>query len=400
MRKTVLALVTSAAALTAAAIAVAAAAAAPASAAGAAAPPPTCATGAPVLGSVAFTTTERGYGLFTAEAGGRYEELAAATTDGGADFSHPAKVLSYGCGNSSPAPKLAEDGHGDGFAYDPDLYVTHNDGKTWARSVQPGRVVSVEAIGQSVWLVEAVCPHSASATATCKLRLLQSANGGRTWRTAAVPAKATVPADSIAFSYGQTWLIRTGASSGYLLDAPQGTHGTEPLWYTANSGRSWSARQLPCSLPAGWYASSSVAPGGTLFAVCAGEPGAGNQFKIAARSTNGGRSWTLHGCPDGQTFCNDSLTGGYLGQIWAVSASTVYLVGDRSQLTVTRDGGAKWQGVSGVAANDSGGTGQVVFFGTKDGIVTGNDINANEQIALWHTTDGGKHWSVVLPRVS
>ncbi len=429
MRKTIVSLIALAAALSAAAIALAATGAlaasastatghvttrastaavhtsarAASSAASVTPPPVTCPNSAPELGSVAFTTPERGYALFTAVTGGRYEELAASTTDGGAVYGHPAKVLSYNCADSSPAAQLAVDGHGDGFVYDPDLFVTHDGGKTWARSVQPGRVLSVEAIGTSVWMVEAVCPHSPAATSACKLTLLQSANGGRTWHTAAVPAKATVPLESgenISFSYGQTWLIRTGPSSGYLLSDPQGTRGIEPLWYTANSGRTWSARQLPCGRATGWYAAASVAPSGTLFAVCAGEPGVGLQTKVAARSANGGRTWALHGCPNGQLFCRITLTNGYLGQIDAVSASTVYLVGDRSQLTVTRDGGAKWQAVSGVTANDSGGTGQVLFFGTRDGIVTGNDANANERIALWHTSDGGKHWTVVVPRVS
>lgn len=374
---------------------------APAPVTGASPPPQTCPTLAPVLGSVAFITPARGYGLFTAEASGRYEELAGSTTDGGAVFGHRAKVLSYSCANSSPAGNLAADGHGDVFAYDPDLFVSHDGGKAWTRSAQPGMVLSVETIGTSVWMVEAVCPHTASATAACKLRLTQSANGGRTWRAVAVPAKATVlKSESIAFHYGQTWLLRTGRSSGYLLSPPQGTRGIERLWYTSDSGRTWSAaRQLRCDRAAGWYAAASVAPGGTLFAVCAGEPGGGQQIKVAARSATGGRTWTLHGCPHGQLFCQITLTGGYLGQITAVSASTVYLVGGRSQLMVTRNGGATWHAVSAVTAGDAGGTGQVMFFGAKDGIVTGNDDNADEQIALWRTSDGGTRWTVVLPRL-
>jgi hypothetical protein len=358
---------------------------------------------APTLGTIAFVTPARGYGLFTGSNSSktRCTELAGSTADGGAVFGHLTAVLSYNCADVSPAAILANDGRGDLFVYGPGLFVSHDGGRHWTRSAQPGRVLSVQAIGRSVWMVQAVCPHPARTTSACALRLAQSANGGRTWHAARAPAGAAVPLDSPALFTGlQTWLIRTGPSAAYLFGAPGGTHGVEPLWYTANAGRTWSKRQLTCSRAASWYVAAAVAPEGTLFAVCAGEPSAGNQFKVAARSTTGGRTWTLHGCPDGEAFCNDTLTGGYLGEISAISASTAFLVGSRSQLLVTKDGGAKWKGVSAVTAGQGGSTGQVIFFGAKDGIVTGNDDNANEQIALWHTTDGGARWTVLLPRIS
>jgi photosystem II stability/assembly factor-like uncharacterized protein len=358
---------------------------------------------APTLGPIAFAAPARGYGLFTGRSSNniRCTESVGSTSDGGAVFGHLAAVLSYNCADLSPAAGLATDGRGDLFVYGPGLFVSHDGGRGWTRSAEPGRVLSVEAIGRSVWMVQAVCPHPATAASACALRLTESANGGRTWRARQAPAGSAVASDSPALLTGlQTWLLRTGPSSAYLFGAPGGAHGIAPLWYTATAGRTWSKRQLTCSRAASWYVAASVAPEETLFAVCAGEPSAGNQFKVAARSTTGGRTWTLHGCPNGQAFCNDTLTGGYLGQISAISASTAFLVGSRSQLLVTRDGGAKWQGVRAVTAGQGGSTGQVIFFGAKDGIVTGNDDNANEQIALWHTTDGGERWTVVLPRIS
>ncbi len=353
------------------------------------------------LDAIAFTSPVAGYGIFTSQRGGRCEVLAGRTADGGARFGSLAAVTTWRCGGNLPASFLAADGHGDAFFYDPGLFVSHDGGRTWASAHQPGTVLAVTTAGHSAWMVRADCPRHGR---TCALRLLESADGGRVWAASpAQPPAATVraaggqPAQEGAA--GQTWLLRTGRSSAYVLSSPG--NDVAPMWFTADGGRTWSARQVRCGKIGAISATLSAAPDGTLLAMCAGQPGAGFQAKSAGRSTDGGRSWTVHPpCPVTGANCGRgaSLDSGYLGQIDAVSADTAFLVGDRSSLLVTTDGGSRWRAVRPPIGDSGGGTFGVIFANRRDGSVLGDDARNNELPAIWRTTDGGAHWSLVRPQ--
>jgi photosystem II stability/assembly factor-like uncharacterized protein len=353
------------------------------------------------LTAIAFVSRADGYGMFTRQAGGRCQILAGRTTDGGADFGTLASVTAWPCGQNPPASFLTADAHGDAFLYDPKLFVSHDGGRTWAPGHQPGTVLAVATVGRSAWMVRADCPRRGH---SCPLRLLESANGGRTWAPApAQPPGATVrdvggqPAQEPAA--GQTWLLRTGWSSAYVLSSP--VRDTAPLWFTADGGATWSIRQVRCGQVGAISATLTAAPDGTLLAVCAGQPSAGFQLKSAGQSADGGRSWTVHTpCPASRPGCRRGmpLDFGYLGQIDAVSAGTAFLAGDRSSLLVTTDGGSRWRTVRPAIGDSGGGTAQVIFVSRRDGFVLGDDGRNNERPTIWRTTDGGTRWSAVLPR--
>jgi len=353
------------------------------------------------LGAIAFVTPKDGYGSFTGQAGGRCHMLAGRTTDGGASFGALAAITAFPCGGYMPATALAADGHGDVFFYDPGFYVSHDGGRAWAAAHQPGTVLAVAAAGRSVWLVRADCRRGAS---TCPLRLLESADGGRSWAASpAQPPGATVravggqPAQEPAA--GQTWLLRTGRSSGYVLSNP--ANDAAPMWFTADAGMSWSRRQVRCGPIGAMSATLTAAPDGTLLAVCAGQPTAGYQEKSSGRSADGGRSWTVRTpCPPPRFACHPGvpLDLGYLAQITAASASTGFLAGDRSPLLVTTDGGRHWRTVRPVIGDSGGGTFQVIFVSRRAGFVLGDDARNNELPTIWRTTDGGTRWSFVVPR--
>lgn len=302
---------------------------------------------------------------------------------------------------------MTADGAGDAFAYGPKLFIHGNGGGQWRSSPQPGLVLAVSAVGRSVWLLLANCGQVRANTGRCALRLVESADAGLSWH----PAPSQPPGAFLGFAgelsetaLGQTWLVRTGPTAGYVLAYPdlnsRGLPDRAPLWYTADGGRTWSRRQSPCGQDA-MSAVAALAPGGALVAMCAGEPGAGAQGKFMTVSADDGRSWTQPiGCSLSQPCHDSALLGGYVGQIAAVSARIVYLVGGRSSLLVTTDGGRRWRLVQPIIGDSGGGTAQVTFFGSQDGVVLGDNAAANEAVTIWHTSDGGRTWAAVQPKVS
>ena len=59
------------------------------------------------LSAATFTSARHGYGLFTAQRGGRCRAEVGATSDGGRRFTRPALVTSWSCDDNSPAVTLA-----------------------------------------------------------------------------------------------------------------------------------------------------------------------------------------------------------------------------------------------------------------------------------------------------
>ncbi|HEX9030778.1 MAG TPA: hypothetical protein VF834_02955 [Streptosporangiaceae bacterium] len=309
------------------------------------------------------------------------------------------RIDSWPCSGTSPAGSLAFDSHGDGFLYGPRLFVTHDNGLTWHPSRQPGDVLAIAPLGSSVWMLRATCPRG-TGPSKCPLRLLTSANGGRTWQLAASQPPGTARGASGQVisepAAGQTWLVRTGRSAGYVLGSldpnPNGHANSAPMWFTSNAGASWSVRRVPCGLDA-ISAVLSAAPDGTLFGVCAGQPGAGFQLKSVARSTDGGRHWAL-ASPRGV------LDDGYLGAVSARSAVLAYVAGARSPLLITRNGGRNWSIVKAVMAGSDGGTMSVQFVSPSAGFVLGDDSADNDLPTIWLTTDSGVRWAALHPKIS
>jgi photosystem II stability/assembly factor-like uncharacterized protein len=361
------------------------------------------------LSAVAFTGPRHGYGLFLRNPGSRCQDQVARTADGGAHFTSLTAVISWPCDHNSPAASLAADSAGDVFLYGPRLLVSHDSGSTWTAPRPPGaagrNVLAIAAAGRSIWLLAADCSPGRKQPGRCGVRLLESSDGGRSWTPAAVqPPEATVAGGSgDGPGLGQTWLVRTGPRSGYVLTGaavnPRGMPDHVPLWFTGDGGSSWVRRSAPCGMDA-MYAAAAAAPGGALFVVCAGQPATGFQAKSVARSADHGRTWALHAwCPHRPVGCLP-LNAGYLGAIAAPSWREVFLVGARSSMMASRDGGAHWSAVHPLIGDGGGSTIGVIFFNRADGLVLGDDPAGNYLPAIWHTTDGGARWRPVHPVVT
>jgi photosystem II stability/assembly factor-like uncharacterized protein len=358
------------------------------------------------LGELAFFNLDNGYGVFSQYGSTTCTDRIGVTDDAGARFTPLVRVAHWPCAQNAPASHLAFDDHGDGFFYGPKLFVTHDGGASWAADPQHGAVLSVEALGYSIWMLETARqppPYSAKPH-SMGLRLFESDNGGLSWSVVALPAAAVIQPFDDSNAYFTGWLTRVSQSSAYVA-AQAPFHGSReldvtPMWFTTDAGATWSDATIPC-MSINSSVIMSVAPQGTAYDVCASEPGAGSQLKQVLVSSDDGAHWTYRvRCADGAGCGPNGNIGGYVSEIDAVSSTTVYEVGGRADLSVSRDGGRQWRLVPGVDPNAgaSGGTTEVIFFSPHDGLVLGQGYRNGEfPTELWETADGGAHWTARFP---
>jgi hypothetical protein len=159
----------------------------------------------------------------------------------------------------------------------------------------------------------------------------------------------------------------------------------EGVWYTThNGGHGWNRLSDPCAGTRYAYAGRSslaVAESDrTIWVVCAGEPGAGQMGKVLVVSTDNGATWTGRG---------ELESSGYATEVYPVSATTAWRVGDRASLYRTADG-VHWTAVAtssvdafaGVAAMDESAAAYL-------------DPDAHGVTRLHVTFDGGATWTAV-----
>jgi hypothetical protein len=355
---------------------------------------PPVSAGPPQLVSIAFFNPTSGYGVFETGSAPACSVDIATTSDGGASFAQPVPVASW----CTTRPVVAFDVHGDGFLYSSTtnvVYLTHDAGRTWSVEKEAGKVLSVEALGSSVWMLTVRCPvtRPSSTAAVCQLTVRQSTDGGRYWRTSASQPRTRSLSPGASAGSGQ--LIRLSQTAAYVLGGPDtlgnGQPSTVPLWYTGDGGRTWTSHLLSCGM---WAQSvfMTAALTGMLYGVCAGQPGLGNQMKAVVASTDGGASWYHpRGCnptPGLGTGCVTGFGGGYVGGIVAVSSTTVFIYGERLGIAKIVGGGGTTRYSTTLR--------DVIFFSPSFGVALGLTPD-NSGPAVWHTDNGGSSWTLVAP---
>lgn len=265
----------------------------------------------------------------------------------------------------------------DGWVYGPALYATHDGGRSWKHIVLKGLISDVIPVGHSVWAVDTRC-HGTK----CSTTLIRSNVSGNAWHPLPhQPVRSGAPIQLNRVDATHSWLLYQARPFGMALPR---------LVATADGGATWFALSFPCQREFGFAVRMAVSDDRNLYMVCAGQPGAGQQFKEAFHSTDGGRHWSPVSSSGGGF--NNLTASGYLSDLAVTGSTTAFLALGRGTLMVTRDGGRVWRPAipQGRADPGGGGVGPLVFVNPHDGWLV------SFPYYLFRTTDGGRTWQQLL----
>ncbi|HYB86453.1 MAG TPA: hypothetical protein VEC76_06360 [Streptosporangiaceae bacterium] len=294
--------------------------------------------------------------------------------------------------NVNPPPAHGPDGatgvsqirfltRSDGWAFGPQLWATHDAGRTWTQIPTGGwRVTALEARGQRVFAVWARCRGTGPGFASqCTgFTVHSSLAASNTW--ALVPGASS--GSSPAGTGGAASLMLTG-TAGYLL-LPDGVLLSGPL-----TGAAWqpaagpASRAAPCrpgpAQPSGQPSGALLAstPAG-LALLCAGPAAGGQQGKAVYTSTSGGQSWQRTG------WAPAAGTAAFLSG----SPSGALVLATGPGVEVSTDGGATWSAAGGTMP--PGGFAYVGMTTAAQGVAV---PAGPAQRTVWLTYDGGSTWA-------
>ena len=272
----------------------------------------------------------------------------------------------------------------DGWAFGPELWVTHTGGKTWTKLDTHGlRVTDLETVGSRAFALFASCTGAGRAFAAgCTSFTLYSSPvaGNDNW----TPAGAATTGLSDGAASQAASLVLTG-SRGYLL-APDGTLYAGPV----DGSGAWSrAGALVPSCTVGpaqlngqpWQALLGAVNAEELLVACTSSAGNGShtQNKQVYSSLNGGVSWIQ---------IATAPTAGVTFSLAASPADAVVLGTDQGIDLLPR-GDIAWQMATLAGGGPAGGFGYVGMTTGAQGVALPADPSAG---TVWFTFDGGQTW--------
>ncbi|HTZ07606.1 MAG TPA: hypothetical protein VMB72_00960 [Acidimicrobiales bacterium] len=288
------------------------------------------------------------------------------------------------------------------------LWVTADGGRSWTQAAIGPVVSDVSAIGPDVWAVVGACPVSATAAPSCPVVVEVSHDDGSGWAsTGTAPPLSESPAVSVddqrielaRITETRAYVLSFAPGPGPLPGAGAGPAGVGLLAYTADGGRTWTARPDPC--PRFFDVGEQLAASGTddLWMICGSQASEGIQAKALYRSGDGGQHWVLTAGANAAVLAGGTTVaaagglplGGYVApyslgheNLAVLSVSSAWLFPDRSGVVETTDGGRTWQPVPGLSRTGfvGQGSGNVVFADATHGWV------CDAGTGLWRTTDG------------
>jgi hypothetical protein len=274
-----------------------------------------------------------------------------------------------------------------GWAFGPQLWVTHDAGASWVEEQTNGmRVIDLETAGTRAFALFAKCTGTGAnfGTGCTSVSLYTSTAAGNRWQRVSGPA-ASLP--SAAAGQADSASLMLAGSRGYVL-APSGELLSGPI-----TGAAWTVAdtQVPCSPgapgPGGQPTGALMAAGSDqLFLVCtsATSTAGDSQTKVVMRSSNGGTSWSTAG---------DGLPAGVATSVAAAQGDVVVLATDAG-LDLSTNGGVTWQLARPSPAEASAGKHGFSYVGMtseSQGVALPADPGLHE---VFITTDGGATWRI------
>jgi photosystem II stability/assembly factor-like uncharacterized protein len=336
--------------------------------------------------SVTFVGTFTGWVLGQNRAAGQCDLATAApcltlarTDTSGATWRPAGPPPAHGPDGGTGVSQIRFLDRSDGWAFGPQLWSTHDSGRSWTQIATGGmRVTALESQGTRVFAVWAHCTGTGPRfTAQCTgFTLYSSPAGSDQWQPvpgAAAAAAAAGGSAALLLAPGAAYLLLPDGSllSGPLTGAP---------WPAAGPAGHPTAPCRPGPPQAGGQPSGALlAVAGTarLVVVCTGPSGGGPAGTVYS-SVDGGRSWQRSGIVLAAGTAR-SLSGSLSGRL---------LLATSAGIETSADGGADWTLAGGT--RPSGGFGYVGMTTASQGFA----IPAGPgQHAVWFTYDGGRTWA-------
>lgn len=261
------------------------------------------------------------------------------------------------------------------------LYRTTDGGQTWLVAPVPfsgGEMDFLDA--ERGWILADLGAGAGSQA----VAVFRSADGGATWTQVYVNdptvsgASDTLPLSGIKSGLGVLDFDHAWVGGSVPVD------GVLYLYASADGGRSWTQQKV--TLPAGYESAQTVvnAPRffgpqeGVFFATLYAEPMA----VVFYVSHDGGRTWTA--------TAPLAATG-----LYAIASATDFLVWDGGpSIHFSRDGGLTWE----TRTTDVDLRDQLAAFQFTDAQYGwALTVNADGHRSFYRTTDGGAHWTALIP---
>ncbi len=287
-----------------------------------------------------------------------------------------------------------------GWAFGPELWVTHDGGAHWTQESTRGlRVTSLETAGNRAFALFASCSGTgADFAAHCtSFRLLSSSAAGGGWQpvagvagdlrpAAAGAAGVPPPAASLVLVAGP--VANPEAGTGYVL-APSGTVLSGPL-----TGGPWTVNgQAPCQsavVPGSGQPARAAFTAGSneLFVACtSAAPAAGGLYvKNVWASADGGKHWQRAG----------RVSGPGIATSLAAAQGGLVVLATTTCIDLSADGGSSWRQVYGSPPGAAAGQQGFSYVGMTDGqhgVAVPADAGLHEVLI---TDDGGSSWRLSL----
>ena len=342
------------------------------------------------------------------------------TSDGGGTW---AQVL------PAPEPVNAVDfvsptvGFGAGTASDSSAFLATTDGgRRWHQVADTGAAFDAINFSDSRdgWAIVSIRQLGGGPD-----EIVRTSDGGATWRaTSKLPGEAGVALASASDLSAETIFARSAEDASVVVPqspgAPTGlcevTYSTTAkLLSTSDGGRSWRVRVL--AAPSGGLVASAFASPGLLWAITgAGSPGCS---LLLQTSKDDGLRWTKLGAvptvgreaPATPVYGLDALTA-KAGVLWlsrqGIAAGQPETLTAATGLLATKDGGQTWteyllsRDVIEGELSEQGRVGlgptALQFLPAEPQVgwmVTTSSFYESSAVNLWHTIDGGQHWTAL-----